>query len=134
MPDTFPAAADTRLEIVGSRGSLFLDGDAREMRLFTPQQCERIAFGGPKTADEVNGRLAGAFVESLGEFLRAAASGDLAAPTSAARTLQVVDVQAAILESAGTGRVIELAPEAHPEAPPEGRTRPGGETLRGERA
>jgi len=100
LPETFPAAADSRLEILGSRGAVFLDGNRRELTTYTPAHRERTVFEGPRTADEVNGRLAGAFVESLRAFVDAVASGDLAAPTSAAATLHVVDVQAAIVASA----------------------------------
>jgi predicted dehydrogenase len=114
LPATFPAAADTRLELIGSRGGAFLDGNARTLRLFAPDRSETIVFGGPRTADEVDGRLAGAFVESLSAFLAAAAAGDRDTPTSAARTLHVAQVQAAIVRSAQTGRVVE---------PPESRAR-----------
>jgi predicted dehydrogenase len=109
LPETFPAAADTRLEVLGARGGLFLDGNARTLRLFTPERSESVVFAGPRTADEVDGRLAGAFVESLRSFLAAISAGDLAASTSAASTLHVVEVQAAILASAASGRVVELA-------------------------
>jgi predicted dehydrogenase len=100
MPESFPVAADTRLELLGTRGALLLTGSTREMELYRPGARERIAFGGPATADEVGGRLAGAFVESLRSFVAAVQAGDLAAPTSAARTLDVVDLQAAIIAAA----------------------------------
>lgn len=109
LPETFPAAADTRLEVLGARGGLFLDGNARMLRLYTPERGESIVFAGPRTADEVHGRLAGAFVESLRSFVSAISAGDLEPSTSAARTLHVVEVQAAILASAARGRVVELA-------------------------
>lgn len=112
LPETFPAAADTRLEIMGSKGALFLEGNRREMSLFLPDRSERVAFAGPQTANEVNGRLAGAFVASLEAFVRAAAAGDLDPPTSAARTRHVVEVQAAIVASAARGAEIELTGEA----------------------
>ena len=111
LPETFPAAADTRLEIMGSKGALFLDGNRREMSLFLPGRSERVVFAGPQTANEVNGRLAGAFVASLEAFVRAAATGDLDPPTSAARTRHVVEVQAAIVASAARGAEIELKDE-----------------------
>lgn len=112
LPETFPAAADTRLEIIGSKGALFLEGNRREMSLFLPDRSERIAFAGPQTANEANGRLAGAFVASLEAFVRAAAAGDLDPPTSAARTRHVVEVQAAIVASAARGAEIEPGGEA----------------------
>jgi hypothetical protein len=87
---------------------LFLDGNTRTLRLYTPERSESITFAGPRTADETRGHLAGAFVESLRSFVSAICAGDLAAPTSAARTLHVVEVQAAILASGESGRVVEL--------------------------
>ncbi len=111
LPETFPAAADTRLEVLGARGGVFLEGNARTMRLFTPEHSEQIAFGGPRTADERDGRLSGAFVTSLDAFVSAVAAGDQSAPTSAGRTLHVVDVQAAIVASAQRGQVVEVSPE-----------------------
>ena len=110
LPETFPAAADTRLELLGARGGVFLDGNARMMRLFAPDRSEQIVFGGPRTADERDGHLAGAFVESLGAFLSAVAAGDQDAPTSAARTLHVVEVQAAIVASARRRQIVEIPP------------------------
>ena len=108
LPETFPAAADSRLEVLGSRGALFLDGNRREVSLFTPGHREQVVFGGPRTADEVDGRIAGAFVESMRAFLSAIDAEDYHGPTSAERTLHVVEVQAAILASAERGAEIEL--------------------------
>ena len=108
LPETFPAAADSRLEVMGAGGALFLDGNRREMSLFRSRHSERVVFGGPRTADEVNGRIAGAFVESLRAFLEAIAADDHDAPTSAARTLHVVEVQAAIVASAERETEIEV--------------------------
>jgi predicted dehydrogenase len=108
LPGTFPAAADSRLEIMGAAGALFLDGNRRELSLYAAGHRERVVFEGPRTADEVNGRLAGAFVDSLRAFLDAVDADDRDAPTAAARTLHVVDVQAAIVASAERGTEIEI--------------------------
>jgi predicted dehydrogenase len=108
LPETFPAAADSRLEVIGERGAVFLDGNRRELSIFTPDHSERVTFAGPRTADEVNGRIAGAFVDSLSAFVRAAAEGRLDAPASAARTRHVVELQAAIVVSASRGAEIEV--------------------------
>jgi len=114
LPDTFPAAADASLQLLGSRGSVWLDGNAREMRLFTPTHSERLTFGGPVTATEVNGRLEGAFTESLGAFLAAVRDRVLDTPTSARRTLHVVEVQDAIVRAAESGRVVTLSADGDP--------------------
>ncbi len=113
LPETFPSAADSRFELLGSQGAVFLDGNRREMTVFTSRHSERLTFGGPRTADEVGGRLAGAFVESVRAFLSAVGADDRAGPTSAANTLHVVEVQAAIVASAAQGAEVrlELAPE-----------------------
>jgi predicted dehydrogenase len=118
LPETFPAAADSRLEIIGSRGALFLDGNRRELSIFTPGHSERVTFAGPRTADEVDGRIAGAFVESLRGFVEAVGAGDLESPTSAGRTRHVVEVQAAIVASAARGVEIELPADGEEEAGP----------------
>jgi predicted dehydrogenase len=109
LPDSFPSAADASLQLLGSRGSVWLDTNAREMRLFTERHSERLTFGGPVTATEVNGRLEGAFTESLRAFLTAVRTRELDAPTSALRTLHVVDVQDAIMRAADSGSIVSLA-------------------------
>jgi predicted dehydrogenase len=130
LPETFPAAADGRLEILGARGALFLDGNRRELSIFMPGHSERVIFAGPRTADEVNGRIAGAFVESLSAFVQAVRQGDLGAATSAARTRHVVEVQAAIVASAGRGAEIEIPPAAGAK-PPARRAAGGDDRIRG---
>jgi len=108
LPETFPAAADAHLEVMGSAGALFLEGNAREMKLYAGERSERIAFGGPVTATEVNGKLEGAFTESVRAFLGAARARELELPTSAANTLHVVEIQEAIVRSAETGETVRL--------------------------
>jgi predicted dehydrogenase len=108
LSSTFPAAADAYLEILGAKGAIWLKGNDREMRLFADQRTERNVFGGPVTATEINSRIEGAFTESLKAFLRAVENHDMDTPTSAARTLHVVEVQEAILKSAASGQVIKL--------------------------
>jgi predicted dehydrogenase len=108
LPETFPAAADARLEIMGSAGALWLENNAREMRLWTDGHSERQTFGGPATATEVNGKIEGAFTASLREFLAGVRDRDLEMPTSASRTLHVVEVQEAIIRAADSGDVVRL--------------------------
>jgi predicted dehydrogenase len=108
LPDSFPAAADARLELMGSAGAVMLDGNARELRIYAPNHSERLTFGGPVTATEVNGRIEGAFTESVRAFLAAVRAGERRAPTSAARTLHVVEVQDAIVRAAESGEVVRI--------------------------
>jgi predicted dehydrogenase len=111
LPETFPVAADAHLEILGGAGAVFLETSAREMRLYTDAGSEKVVYGGPSTATEVNGRIEGAFTESLRAFLAAVRARDLDTPTSAANTLHVVEVQEAILRSAASGVVVRLGGE-----------------------
>jgi predicted dehydrogenase len=113
LPETFPAAADAHLEVIGSAGALWLEGNAREMRLYAGDRSEKLTFGGPVTATEVNGKLEGAFTESLRAFLAAARQRDLDPPTSASRTLHVVEVQEAIVRAAESGSTVRL-PDGEP--------------------
>jgi hypothetical protein len=55
----------------------------------------------------VNGRLEGAFRSSLLAFLSSIATGQ-EAPTSAARTLHIVEIQEAVLEAARQTAAIQL--------------------------
>ena len=109
LPETFPAAADAHLEMIGAAGAVWLEGNAREMRLYSGGHSERLGFGGPVTATEVNGRLEGAFTESLRAFLGAARDRDLTTPTAASNTLHVVEVQEAIVRAAESGSTERLA-------------------------
>lgn len=108
LPDTFPLAADAYLEVLGAKGSLFLGGSTRELKLYTPGHHERVTYGGPATATEVNGRIEGAFTSSLRAFLDAVQRRDLDTPTTASNTMHVVEVQAAILRSAASGASVHI--------------------------
>jgi predicted dehydrogenase len=108
LPDSFPAAADAYLELLGSRGSLWLSGNSRELRLYSQRHSERTTYGGPVTATEVEGRLEGAFTDSLRAFLAAVGTRDLDGPTSAQRTLHVVEVQEAIVRAAESSQAVVI--------------------------
>lgn len=109
LPDTFPLAADSWLELFGARGSFFLGGSQRELKLYTADRHERVSYAGPATATEVNGRIEGAFTQSLSAFVEAVRSRALDTPTSAARTMHVVEVQSAIITSAQSGASVQLS-------------------------
>jgi len=111
LPETFPLAADAVLEVHGARGAAFLGTSTRELRLYLHDRAERTVYSGPATATEVNGRLEGAFTESLHAFLGAVRSRDVGIATSAARTRHVVEIQEAILTAAASGVAVELPPE-----------------------
>lgn len=94
LPNTYPTVADSSLEIVGSRGVIQLDlGGAGY--LYSPDAAQKVKLA---TAYEVDGTLYGAFRHSLELFLHSVATGT-EPMTSAARTLPVTTIQAAISES-----------------------------------
>lgn len=111
LPNAFPLAADTYLEIHGKNAAVFLGGSTREFRLYKDDSAEKNIYSGPATATEVQGRLEGAFVQSLLAFVEASRTRQREGPTSAARTLHVVEVQEAIMQSAHTSSTVHLKGE-----------------------
>jgi predicted dehydrogenase len=67
-PDTFPTLTDSFVEIVGSAGHLHFDRKRESIELSTAEK-----FSYPKTflIQEVFGKLRGAFVECLNDFIGA---------------------------------------------------------------
>lgn len=114
LPNAFPLAADTYLEIHGKDAAIFLGGSTREFRLFKHDSAEKNIYSGPATATEVQGRLEGAFVQSLLSFVEASRNRQLQGPTSAARTVHVVEVQEAIMQAARTSSTVHLKGETRP--------------------
>ena len=108
LPAGFPLAADTYLEVLGENGAVFLNGSSREFRFYKSDGAEKLTYSGPATANEVQGRLEGAFVKSLSAFVEAAQKRILDGPTSAARTLHVVDIQDAIIQAATSESIVHL--------------------------
>jgi predicted dehydrogenase len=108
LPAGFPLAADTYLEVLGETGTIFLTGSGREFRLYKKDWAEKMTYSGPATATEVQGRLEGAFVKSLLSFVEASRKRTLDVPTSAGRTIHVVEVQDAIMRAATTATVVHL--------------------------
>lgn len=116
-PREHPAIAADRFMIVGDRGSLVYDGRARRAELHGPAGEHVKEFTGAHTADEVEGRLAGAFVTSVQDFVRCVREG-VEPATSGARMIPLAETQDAILRSIRDHRTIELAASpatvAHP--------------------
>ena len=103
-PDTYPVITVDRMTIIGESGVIDFRSRGREVECYTRAGGMETKFTGPQTANEINGRIAGAFRNSLLQFLTAVAGGP-EAPTSAARTLHVVEIQEAILAAAQRGAV-----------------------------
>lgn len=108
-PRSYPTLTAERMTIIGEAGVLEFQSRGRSVECYGTAGGRTITFAGPQTATEVDGRIEGAFRTSLMQFLTAIISG--AEPTTAAaRTLHVVDIQAAILAAARTGAPIRIGP------------------------
>lgn len=96
-PNTYPAVADSSLEIIGTKGAIQLDLGGSGY-LYSPDSAQKVKLA---TAYEVGGALYGAFRHSLELFLQSVSTGT-EPMTSAARTLPVALVQMAIGQSLAT--------------------------------
>src|SRR5688572_424494 len=112
-PNSYPSITVDHITIIGESGVIEFRSKGREVECYTRTGGTTMTFTGPQTATEVDGRIQGAFRDSLLTFLAAVAGGP-EAPTSAARTQHVVEIQEAILAAAarnGTVRVTVPEPE-----------------------
>jgi predicted dehydrogenase len=101
-PNTFPSVSDGYLEIIGTEGVLTYRSRSREVELYTNKSAQTVKFTGPATANEVQGKLVGAFVDSFRLFIKSVQERTLPM-TAAADSLKAVACQIAILESARQG-------------------------------
>ncbi len=103
-PNTYPFMADGTLQIIGTTGTLTLDNGKRRLLLHNARGGVEQAFSGPHTADEVDGRMAGAFTRSVRCFLACIRTGR-EAPTSPRRSLPIARLQEAAMRSLREGVV-----------------------------
>ena len=106
-PNSYPSITVDHITIIGESGVIEFRSKGREVECYTRTGGTTMAFTGPQTANEVDGRIEGAFRNSLLTFLAAVAGGP-EAPTSAARTQHVVAIQEAILTAATQHRTVLL--------------------------
>lgn len=106
-PNTYPVITVDRMTIVGESGVIEFYSRGRQIECYGSTGGSTLAFTGPQTATEVDGRLEGAFRTSLLHFL-AAVRGGPEPITAAARTLHVVEIQTAILAAASAGAPVQL--------------------------
>ena len=106
-PTSFPTVTVDRMDIIGESGLLHFESNGRAVECYTRSGGKKVSFSGPQTANEVEGKIQGAFRTSLELFL-AAVRGGPEPPTSAARTLHVTAAQEAILRSAAAGTPVEI--------------------------
>ncbi|HUE82639.1 MAG TPA: Gfo/Idh/MocA family oxidoreductase [Pyrinomonadaceae bacterium] len=105
-PNSFPTIVDSFVEIVGSNGHLHFDRKRESIEISTEQR-----FSYPKTFlnYEVFGKLRGAFVECLSDFVDAVVN-DTEPKVTAIAGRQVTAVLDAVSRSLESGRIEEVAP------------------------
>jgi predicted dehydrogenase len=97
-PDSTPTRSMDRLTVIGDAGAIHYESRGRTAECYAEVGGKRITFTGPHTADEVGGRLYGAFRRSIEDFLVCVRTG-VEPETAASRTLNVTETQVAIIES-----------------------------------
>ena len=116
LPESYPAITVDRMTIIGEAGLLHFESLGRSVECYSVRDGRTVTFTGPQTATEVDGHIRGAFRTSLESFLEAITTG-VETATAARKTLPVVAVQAAILESARSGAACDCALLETPLAP-----------------
>jgi predicted dehydrogenase len=108
-PNTFPTLTDSFIEVIGTRGHLHFDRKRESIEMSTEQQ-----FSYPKTflLADVFGRLRGAFVECLSDFVDAVRH-DREPRVTGRDGRQVSAVLDAITASLATGRPAMVRAPAH---------------------
>lgn len=107
-PATFPTLTDSYLEILGSKGVIYLCSRNRQAEIYSETLNQIITFEGPHTANEVGGVLRGAFRGSLELFLHSIMTGE-EPMTSAVNTLPVAALEFALHDSFGNGRPVRVS-------------------------
>ncbi|MCW5850938.1 MAG: Gfo/Idh/MocA family oxidoreductase [Anaerolineae bacterium] len=107
-PSTYPRVADGTMQIIGSEGAVSYNMRTRTAELFNTRGGQTVEFSGPHTADEVGGKLTGAFTQSVRHFLDCVREGR--EPwTSPRRTLPTTLAQLAILDSLRLKQAVRVA-------------------------
>lgn len=106
-PNTYPRIADGYLQIIGTAGAIMYTNRTRTGEIFSARGGEKVEFTGPHTADEVNGKITGAFVSSLQHFLACIRDGR-EPDTSPRRALPIAIAQAATMDAIRTGLPIKI--------------------------
>lgn len=94
-PDTYPAIADGHMQIIGSEGVITYQNRTRKIEFYNKRGGQEIQFTGPATATEVNGKLVGAFTDSVRHFL-ACIQQQQEPMTSPRRILPTAEAQTAV--------------------------------------
>jgi predicted dehydrogenase len=107
-PDTFPTIVDSFVEVIGSHGHLHFDRKRESIEMSTPEQ-----FTFPKTflTNEIFGKLRGAFVECLSDFVDSIINNTEPKVTAfdGRQVTAVLDAVSRSLESGKTEAIIQIA-------------------------
>lgn len=107
-PNTFPTIVDSFVEVVGSEGHLHFDRKRESIEMSTPQQ-----FSYPKTflTHEIFGKLRGAFVECLSDFLDSIINKSEPKVTAfdGRQVTAVLDAVTRSLDSGQTEKIVQAA-------------------------
>ena len=106
-PNTFPSIVDSFVEVIGSGGHLHFDRKRESVEMSTP---ERFTYPKVFLNYEVFGKLRGAFVECLSDFLDAIIN-DTEPPVTAFDGRQVTAVLDAVDRSLATNQKVMLNAE-----------------------
>ena len=100
-PNSFPHLVTDRMIIIGERGIIRFESEERQVECYAAAGGQTVVFSGPQTANEVQGRIQGAFTRSLHDFLHCVTTREESS-TSANQTLHVTATQVAILQALHT--------------------------------
>ena len=106
-PNSYPVVADGFLQIIGSSGMLMLDNRTRRLLIYDARGSTEQVFAGPQTANEVNGKIVGAFTDSVSHFLAAIRAGR-EPELSVRHTYPVVATQLAAIDALATGGAVRV--------------------------
>jgi predicted dehydrogenase len=107
-PDSYPVLADGFLQLIGSDGMMTLDNRTRRLELFNGRGGMTQTFSGPHTAEERDGKIAGAFTRSIAQFIGCIREGR-EPETSPRRARPIAEAQIAAIEAVRTGQPVRLA-------------------------
>jgi predicted dehydrogenase len=106
-PTTYPSVADGYMQIIGSEGAISYNNCTRRADIYNTKGGYDLTFAGPQTATEVEGKIVGAFTDSVRHFLNCIIE-KREPDTSPRQVLPTSEAQAAIMESIKTHRAIKI--------------------------
>ena len=106
-PNTYPAIADGYMQIIGSEGAISYSNRARRADIYNTKGGYDLTFAGPQTATEVEGKIVGAFTDSVRHFLNCIIE-KREPDTSPRKVLPTAEAQAAVMESIKRHQAIKI--------------------------